>query len=185
MSDEAKIVLKDGTVIKITGGKDKKYSRVSIYNGDYKNENDHSSIHINVSSEDNKSYINEHDLNHSNSTNTDLNCFLTTACIRYCSNNFNDDCYVLNVLRWFRDFYVPKKDIEYYYKIAPAIVLNIDNSLNSSVVYDYIYENLVEYCVTAIENGNYDLAYNRYKNMVSILEKNFGQDKLSKKLIKK
>jgi len=31
------------------------------------------------------------------------------------------------------------------------------------IVYDYIYDNIVDYCVTAIENGNYEEAYARYK----------------------
>ena len=35
---------------------------------------------------------------------------------------FDDNCYELTTLRWFRDKFVTKSDIQYYYQIAPIIV---------------------------------------------------------------
>ena len=68
---------------------------------------------------------------------------------------------------------VSKEDIKHYYKIAPIIVGEIDKDNNNDIVYDYIYDNIVDYCVEQIENGNYAEAYKRYKDSVMILEKKY------------
>ena len=39
------------------------------------------------------------------------------------------------------------------------------------MIYNYIYDNVVDYCVTQIENGNYNEAYKRYKDSIQLLEK--------------
>lgn len=178
MPDESKIVLKDGTTIKITGGQDKKFSRVSIYEGNYKNKDNHSAIHINVSSEEGESYIREHGTNHSDSSNTDIDCYITTACMKWHLVDFDDNCYELRILRWFRDNYVSNEDIEYYYMVAPMIVNAINYIPNNEYIYYYIYENIIEYCINKIIDGDYDLAYDRYRDSVLSLEKAFiGLDK--------
>lgn len=38
------------------------------------------------------------------------------------ADSFDDNCYELTTLRWFRDTYVSKDDIDKYYNIAPRIV---------------------------------------------------------------
>ena len=72
MSEESKITLKDGTVIKITGGEEKKNASISVYEGDYKNKDDHSAIHININTETGKGNIVEHGPNHTNKEKTDI-----------------------------------------------------------------------------------------------------------------
>ena len=72
MSKESKITLKDGTTIKITGGGKNSNAKVSIYSGDYKNPNNHSSTHININTDTGKGRISEHGNNHSNPTNTGI-----------------------------------------------------------------------------------------------------------------
>ncbi len=69
--------------------------------------------------------------------------------MRHYLNNFDDNCYELTVLRWFRDNFVFKEDIKHYYKIAPVIVEAIDKEQHSNMIYDYIYDNVVDACVTA------------------------------------
>ena len=44
--------------------------------------------------------------------------------------------------------------------------------------------NVVEYCVKQIEQGNYDAVYNRYKNSVLVLEEQFVRPKLGSRLVK-
>lgn len=61
---------------------------------------------------------------------------------------FDDKCYELEVLRWFRDKFVSKNEIDYYYEIAPLIVQELNN----------------------IENKDYKLAYLIYKNCIISLE---------------
>ena len=102
---------------------------------------------------------------------TDISCFLTTACMRYMQENFDDNCYELIVLRWFRDNFVSTDDKKHYYDIAPKIVEAIGKEIDSNLIYNYIYDNIVDYCVTQIEQGNYNEAYNRYKDSVQLLEK--------------
>lgn len=111
-------------------------------------------------------------------------CYLTSSCINYFKNNFDDNCYELKTLRWFRDNFVLKEDIEHYNKTAPIIVFAINNSPNSNALYNYIYDNIISVCVTAIENGNYEFAYKRYKSSILELEETFARPVLEKKLIK-
>ena len=117
---------------------------------------------------------------------TDISCFLTTACMRYMQENFDDNCYELIVLRWFRDNFVSTDDKKYYYDIAPKIVEAIGKEIDSNLIYNYIYDNIVDYCVTQIEQGNYNEAYNRYKYSVQLLEKYYigSLNKKPKSLIK-
>ena len=104
--------------------------------------------------------------------------------MRHNLEKFDDSCYELTVLRWFRDNFVSKEDIEHYYEVAPAIVEAINNDEKDDLIYDYIYDNIVDYCVEQIEFGNYIEAYNRYKNSVLALEKQFLKPILSKSLTK-
>ena len=115
---------------------------------------------------------------------TDTKCFLTTACMKYFQEKFDDNCYELTVLRWFRDNFVSKDDIEHYYEVAPMIVQTINKEEKSAIIYDFIYDNIVDYCIQQIEQGNYDKAYNRYKNSVLIFEKQFVLPVLEQRLVK-
>ncbi len=101
---------------------------------------------------------------------TDSHCYLTSACMKYLREKFDDNCYELTVLRWFRDNFVSKNDIEHYYKVAPIIVAKINNEEKCNAIYDYIYDNIIDYCITEIENGNYKEAYKRYKESILALE---------------
>ena len=111
-------------------------------------------------------------------------CYLTSACINHFKNNFNDECYELTLLRWFRDNLVSKNDTIHYYEIAPIIVSEFNNSNNSDLMYDYIYNSVIIPCVIAIENQDYKFAYNKYKNSILILEETFVKPILKDRLIK-
>ena len=61
----------------------------------------------------------------------------------------------------------------------------LNNSYNKVyIIYDYIYDNIVDACVEAIENGNYEFAYNRYKESILSLEQTFLKPTLQSKLIR-
>ena len=154
---------------------------VSFYDKSPK-DSSHSSIHINWDSENGKGSI--VDTTNGNKETTNIGCFLTTACMRYFQEKFDDNCYELTVLRWFRDNFVSREDIEHYYEIAPIIVEAINEEEMSEIIYDYIYDNVVDYCVQQIEQGNYEAAYNRYKNSVLTLEEQFAKPKLANKFVK-
>ena len=98
-------------------------------------------------------------------------------------NNFDDNCYELTVLRWFRDNFVSKDDIKHYYSVAPSIVEAIEKEEKMDIIYDYIYDNIFDYCVNQIENGNYENAYLRYRESILDLECAYSKTKV-KKLIK-
>lgn len=110
-------------------------------------------------------------------------CYLTTACIRYMKNDFNDNCFELTVLRWFRDNFVSKEDISHYYMTAPIIVSAINSSNESDSVYEHIYENVIKYCVSAILNKKYDIAYERYKSSILLLEEKYGRNYIEQNLV--
>ena len=154
---------------------------VSFYDKSPK-DSSHSSIHINWDSENGKGSI--VDTTNGNKETTNIGCFLTTACMRYFQEKFDDNCYELTVLRWFRDNFVSREDIEHYYEIAPIIVEAINEEEMSEIIYDYIYDNVVDYCVQQIEQGNYEAAYNRYKNSVLTLEEQFAKPLLQQRFVK-
>ena len=45
--------------------------------------------------------------------------------------------------------------------------------------YNYIYDNVVDYCVEQIENGNYEDAYSRYKSSILTFEEQFAKPVLT------
>lgn len=146
-------------------------NHIDVYSGDPKGE--HTSIHINIDTNTGKGTI--VDTTGGSKETTDTKCYLTSACMKYFQEKFDDNCYELTVLRWFRDNFVSKEDIKHYYKVAPVIVETINNEEKRDIIYDYIYDNIVDYCVEQIENGNYVAAYNRYKNSILILEEQFAR----------
>lgn len=104
--------------------------------------------------------------------------------MRYFQDKFDDNCYELRVLRWFRDTFVSEEDRAYYYEFAPVIVEAINADEKSNIIYNYIYDNVVDYCVEQIENGNYDEAYSRYKSSVLAFQEQFVRPSLHNRLIK-
>ena len=154
---------------------------VSFYDKD-PSDSSHSSIHVNWDSETGKGSI--VDTTSGDKESTDISCFLTTARMRHFQDKFDDNCYELRVLRWFRDNFISQKDIEYYYKIAPIIVETINKEEKAEIIYDYIYDNVVDYCVEQIEQGNYEAAYSRYKNSFLTLEEQFAKPALINKFVK-
>lgn len=168
-----------GTYINVNSNDNK--GHVNVYDSDPRDE--HDSIHINVDYNTGKGSITEKEGD--SKTTTDIACYLTSACMKYFQESFNDNCYELTVLRWFRDNFVSQEDIEHYYQTAPVIVAGIDNcGKGANIAYDYIYENVVRACVEAIENGDYKFAYERYKSTTLALEEQFARKEYQSRLVK-
>lgn len=168
-----------GVIIEVhTDKRDKDH--INIYGSDP--EKEHRSIHINIDVNTGKGNI--VDTTEGTKEVTDTSCFLTTACMKHMSQNFDDNCEELNILRWFRDTFVSKEDIEHYYETAPIIVETINNIENNIVIYNNIYENIVNVCVNAIKKGDYEFAYNRYKRSILVLEEEFARPVLELRLVK-
>ena len=102
---------------------------------------------------------------------SDGKCYLTTACMHHYKHNFDDNCYELATLRWFRDKYCPKELIKHYYEIAPKVVAHINSKSNSNQFYEYMYRELVMKSINAIENREYKKALSIYAKHVYALEK--------------
>ena len=100
-------------------------------------------------------------------------CYLTTACMHKYKNNFDDNCYELTTLRWFRDKFVSLPDKYHYYKVAPKIVEGIEKTKNKKLYYNSIYNGVIKPCIRMIENKEYKQAYERYKYTVKLLENKF------------
>lgn len=166
------------TWVNVNGNDEK--GHVNIYGSNPKEPHDES-IHININYENGTFTINEK--SNGEKTSTDCSCYLTTACMRHKKGQFSDKCEELLILRWFRDKFVSKEDIEHYYQMAPIIVNAINELENNNEIYNLIYENVVSVCVTSIKNGNYDFAYRIYKRSVLDLEEQFVRPKLEKRLV--
>lgn len=169
----------EGVVIKITTDKNGK-DHISFYGGEV--DKPHDAAHININYKDKTWSSLTHNPDKTEKSEGKGGCYLTTACMRHYLKDFDDNCYELTVLRWYKDNLGLKEDVKYYYQIAPIIVRNIDNDINADLVYDYIYDNVVDYCVKEIELGNYKEAYNRYKNSVLELEKYYAKKELEERL---
>ena len=139
---------KDGGLIRIHG--DDKI-RIDIYDGDERVKGEHSRDTIHYDTNTGKGTIDSHNEDKSEKSSTDVRCYLTTACMRHRMEKFDDNCEELTILRWFRDKFVLKEDIEYYYKVAPIVVEAINSIENNNEIYHYIYENIVHACVVAIK----------------------------------
>ena len=170
-----------GVTIKINTDKNGN-DHISFYGGEVDKPHDAAHVNINYDKESWSSTTHSPDKNDTNSGSG--SCYLTSACMKYFQENFDDNCYELTVLRWFRDNFVSKEDIEHYYEVAPIIVESINNEEKSDIIYNYIYDNIVDYCVVQIEQGNYDKAYSRYKSSVLTLEEQFAKPSLQQKFVK-
>ena len=158
----------DKPIIKATKPKSNKYdTKIDVYTSDPKEP--HDSIHIAVDSSSKSAHI--IDTTNGSTEHKNIKCYLTSACMKHFQEKFDDNCYELTVLRWFRDNFVSTDDKNHYYDVAPKIVEAIGKEIDSNLIYNYIYDNIVDYCVTQIEQGNYNEAYNRYKDSVQLLEK--------------
>lgn len=157
-------------------------------NGDGGHSHEHWDSKDNYNSGKDSDWSRSESNSHSNPSTGDVQsnggCYLTTACMKYFQDKFDNNCYELKVLRWFRDNFVSKDDIKHYYETAQVIVSAINMEEKSDLVYNYIYDNVVDYCVRQIENGNYEEAYNRYKNSILVLEEQFARKTLEERFIK-
>lgn len=162
--------------------------KISEYNGGVKvdfydkspRDPDHKSIHTHINED--KTYSTENNVNDTGEVEKDSgSCYLTTACMNHIGDNFDDNCEELTILRWFRDNFVPKVEIANYYYIAPKVVASINKKENNQAIYEYIYLNIVEPCVAAIKRGDYNFAFNRYRNSVLALEAEFVNNFAKKK----
>lgn len=100
-------------------------------------------------------------------------CFITSACIKAMA--LPDDCYELSVLRSFRDTWLKNQPggeeaISTYYKIAPTIVERINTSSDSLEQYQHLFDEYITPCVSMIEKGCYQEAYNKYAEMITQLQ---------------
>lgn len=172
----------EGVIIKVTTDKNGN-DHVSFYDGEV--DKPHDAAHINVYYDKQSWTSTTHGPDKSDTENNSGGCYLTTACIKHFHDDFDDNCYELTMLRWFRDNYVSVEDIKHYYEVAPIIVDTINNYEESEIIYDFIYDRIVSYCVQQIEQGNYDKVYQRYKDSVLALEEHFAKPVLMNRLVKK
>ena len=170
-----------GVTIKVNTDKNGN-DHISFYGGDV--DKPHDAAHVNINYDKSSWSSTTHGPDKSDTNSASGGCYLTSACMKHMQDNFDDNCEELTILRWFRDKFVSKEDIEHYYKTAPIIVEAIDEVEENDNIYNYIYDNIVNVCVVAIKNGDYDFAYNRYKNSILALEEQFARPKLTDRLVK-
>ena len=93
--------------------------------------------------------------------------------MKHYMNKFDDNCYYLDILRWFRDNYVSKEDKKHYYEIAPKVVEKLNKEDNANNIYQEIYYKIIQVCVRYIEYGKYKEAYELYKSNILDLENRY------------
>ncbi len=180
-SDRKGYETKDGGLIRVNGSGEK--VRIDLYNGDER-KSKHSRDSIHYDTKKGSGRIDSHNEDKSKKSSTDTSCYLTSACMKHYLDTFDDNCYELRVLRWFRDNFVSEEDKEHYYQTAPVIVEAIEQIPDNNVIYNAIYQNVISFCVSAIERSEYELAYRVYKDSVLYLEEKFARKELQKRLVR-
>ncbi len=99
-------------------------------------------------------------------------CFITTACCQHLG--LADDCVELETLRAYRDEVLAtteqgRRDIDQYYRQAPAIVTRLDARADCAQVYGAIYRDYLLPAVRSIQAGQHEQAYRVYKTLVADL----------------
>lgn len=94
-------------------------------------------------------------------------CFLTTACVTH--KGLPDDCAELETLRQYRDQLVQEDEafrskVLEYYRNAPLILQQIEQTGESDRIYDQLYEDMIKPCVNLLEAGRQDEAKDLYLN---------------------
>lgn len=148
--------------------------KMDIYEGDLQGKHSAEHLKLDISGEWTLDTHDEDKSEDGSDSSSGSGCYLTSACMKHYQTAFDDTCEELMILRWFRDTFVSKEDVDYYYHIAPVIVQKINNSPSKEFIYSYIYNHIVCTCVHAIKERNYDFAYRRYKDSVLFLEKECG-----------
>lgn len=164
---------KDGSEFHVTP-----YSNGQGYKYDYYDKSpygnaSHNSTHVKSDLNENWTRVDNDREKGTQEKSSGSGCYLTTACISHMQENFDDDCDELMTLRWFRDNFVNKEDITHYYDVAPTLVDIINLIPNKDEIYTWVYEYIVQPCVKAIKQKNYEFAYNRYKTGMLLLEDQF------------
>ena len=136
---------------------------------------------------DTKDYAREESNDHENPSESEVEersgCYLTSACMAHYQDDFDDNCYELSVLRWFRDNCVSKQDISHYYDVAPQIVKGIENEKFSNIIFEKIYSGVVVPCVKNIEMREFAQAYIRYKRTILAFEKKYCSKQVNNNMV--
>lgn len=166
---------KDGSEFRVTPYKNGTGYKYDYYDKNTYGNTKHNSTHVESDLDENWSRTDNNRDNGTKNKSSGSGCYLTTACMSHMQENFDDSCNELITLRWFRDNFVSKEDIKHYYDIAPIIVDRINSVPDNNRIYAWIYEHVVQPCVIAIQQQNYEFAYNRYKESILVLEEQFAK----------
>lgn len=175
---------KDGSELRVTPYSDGTGYKYDYYPSSTYDNVPHNSSHIKADLNENWTKTDNDRENGTQEQSSGTGCYLTSACMRHFADTFDDNCRELKVLRWFRDRFVTDTDKAHYYVVAPVIVEAIDAIPNGGGIYDYIYNHIIAPCVEAIEAGNYEFAYDRYKSSTLVLEETFAKPALQKRLVR-
>lgn len=104
--------------------------------------------------------------------NSGSGCYITTACVEYMG--LADDCDEMETLRHYRDVLVEqdenfREQVLDYYRKAPVIVQKIMQSKTKNEQLKFLYENLVQKCVSLLKAGQFEEAKQHYVNVYHAL----------------
>jgi len=103
----------------------------------------------------------------------DKDCYITVSCVKYFREFFKNDCYELTTLRWMRDHFFTKEEINYYYEKSKVLVNKLEQDIYGDMIYDYIYDDVVCYCVSHIKDKDYEKACRRLRESFQVLEERY------------
>ena len=122
-----------------------------------------------------KSWDDSKDNSDSQAEEKSSGCFITSACVE--SRGLQDNCLELETLRNFRDTYIlamadGKNLIQEYYSDAPKIVDIINQNSKRQMIYNWLFDELVQKSLDSLKMGNKDAAFKNYKSIFQYLQYN-------------
>ena len=112
----------------------------------------------------------------SSSSSSSGGCFLTTACTA--AKGLPDNCDELMTIRRYRDEILlhqvgGRSETSRYYEIAPGIVERINQREDARRIWETVYREMIEPCVSFIKSAKYDQALDLYREYTLQLANNY------------
>ena len=89
-------------------------------------------------------------------------CFLTVSCMVHFGEGYDEDCYEMAVIRYFISNVLDERDINHHYEISPILIDTFRSIPNNYRIYENIFDDVLNPCISFLENDNHIEAYRRY-----------------------
>lgn len=105
-------------------------------------------------------------------------------CKYHLRDKYKEEGVEVRTIRWLEDNFFTSEDLDNYRKVSDLLVDEINNLKYGNVIYDYLYDEMIEPCVNAINIYDFKYAYIIYRSTLYQLNEELLKPSLEKKLVK-